>query len=253
MLLFGVLLWLNFHSHRPSLRVLMYHKVDPLTPGPLTVTTEQLRQHITYLQTSGYQFVTLNQVLNSVASPAIALPRRSVLLTFDDGYENNLTYAVPILHELSVSATIFVPTAYVGQTNVWDEGTDALLTVEQLKGLSEAGIALAYHTHEHLNFKNETGARIRADLEQSHAEAERMGLPMAPAFSYSYGGRPKNPADRQLMRETMARLGIKLAFRIGNRINPLPLRDLYELNRIDVRGSESFARFRRKVKWGKLV
>jgi hypothetical protein len=55
------------------------------------------------------------------------------------------------------------------------------------------------------------------------------------------------------MQAAMREVGIQLGFRIGNRINALPFRNPYELNRIDVRGTDSFATFKQKVKWGKLL
>ena len=62
----------------------------------------------------------------------------------------------------------------------------------------------------------------------------------------SLGLRP-NELDVEVFREA----GVKMAFRIGNRVNPLPLRDRYEINRLGVRGDESMAAFRRKIKWGR--
>ena len=47
-------------------------------------------------------------------------------------------------------------------------------------------------------------------------------------------------------------MGVIAAFRIGNRVNPLKIKDLYDLNRIDIRGTDGFWRFRLKVKFGKI-
>jgi hypothetical protein len=50
----------------------------------------------------------------------------------------------------------------------------------------------------------------------------------------------------------LAQFGIKFAFRIGNRLNGWPLADLYEIQRLDIRGTNSMAAFKRKLRWGKL-
>lgn len=253
-LLFGGFMWLNFHSNRHSLRVLMYHKVSTSDINFMTVTTEQLRTHLMRLRQTNHQFVSLPDVLEALRKDAaVSLPRRAVLVTFDDAYQNNLDNALPILQEFGVPVTIFVSTAFVGGMNEWDGSTDPILTSTQLQSLIDNGFTLAYHSHRHLNYKNQSTAAIEADLLTNMEEAGRMNLPMAPAFSYPYGGRPKDPVARQQMIELMERLGIKAAFRIGNRINPIPVRDAYDLNRIDVRGTDSFAVFKRKVKWGKLI
>ncbi len=232
----------------------MYHKVSTANIDFMTVTTEQLRRHLTYLRQANYQFVSLANVLDSLKKDrAVSLPRRAMLVTFDDAYQNNLTNALPILQEFGVPVTIFVSTAFVGGMNEWDGSTDSILTSEQLKCLIDKDFTLAYHSHRHLNYKNHPIETIETDLITNVEEANRMNLPMASAFSYPYGGRPKEPVARQQMVEVMERLGIKAAFRIGNRINKIPIRDSYDLNRIDVRGTDSFAVFKRKVKWGKLI
>lgn len=253
-LLFGCFMGLYFHSNRHSLRVLMYHKVSITDTNFMTVTAAQLREHLSYLTHANYQFVSLPEVLDSLQKDgAVSLPRRAILVTFDDAYQNNLTNAVPILQEFAVPATIFVSTAYVGGTNEWDGSTDPILTAQQLNALTAKNVTLAYHSHRHLNYKNHPLETIVADLNANIDEAKQLNLPMASAISFPYGGRPKDPTARRQMIDVMKRLNIGAAFRIGNRINPTPIRNPYDLNRIDVRGTDSFAVFKRKVKWGKLL
>ncbi|GAA4453439.1 polysaccharide deacetylase family protein [Nibrella saemangeumensis] len=230
----------------------MYHKVDPERTDRLTVTVSQLQEQLTYLQSAGYHFVPLRAVLASLASPGAALPPRSVLLTFDDGYQNNLTYVLPILQSSTIPAVVFVPTDFIGKTNEWDGSPDPLMTVDELRHLVSHGVELAYHSHQHLNYKHLTAAEIRMDLQASVTTARQLGLPLLPAFAYPYGGRPKDAASYQSMQAALREAGIQLAFRIGNRINPLPFRKPLEVNRIDVRGTDSFTAFKRKVRWGRL-
>ncbi|GAA4417716.1 hypothetical protein GCM10023187_50450 [Nibrella viscosa] len=245
--------WLNFHRQVNRLRILMYHKVDPERMDMLTVSVPQLRQQLRYLQSAGYHFVSLQAVLADFTGTGPALPPRSVLLTFDDGYRNNLTYALPVLQSFASPAVVFVPTAYIGKTNVWDGGTDPLMSVDELRHLSRHGVELAYHSHRHLNYKGLSADQIGEDLLANLAAARQLDLPLLPAFAYPYGGRPKDLATYRGMEAAMKEGGIRLAFRIGNRINSLPLRKPLEINRIDVRGTDSFALFKRKVRWGRLL
>lgn len=258
MLLFGVILGFILHNRQQGLRVLMYHKVDPLRADMLTVTTEQLRAQLAYLQTAGYSIITMPQLLAFTQDKRSSLPKRPVLVTFDDAYENNLTYALPILKEQKVPATIFVPTAYVGGVNEWDSKgglspADNILTAEELKSLIADNISLAYHSHRHINYKHTNVPDIQLDLQDNIGAATSLGLPMTAAFAYPYGGRPKKAASKRAMQQEMERLGIQAGFRIGNRINTLPIRQRYEINRIDIQGTDSVAVFKRKVKWGKLL
>jgi hypothetical protein len=76
-------------------------------------------------------------------------------------------------------------------------------------------------------------------------------LPFVPAFAYPYGSRPKDKNRKKFMQQVMSQMGISMAFRIGNRLNNWPLSKPYEIQRIDIRGTDSLEDFARKVKWGK--
>jgi len=103
------------HSCAP-LRVLTYHRIDsyhgdPLRDRPeLTVTPDQFQFQMRTLVKS-FQVVSLDQVLET-ASGGRPLPARAVLITFDDAYSNVGTLAWPIMRELGLPATIFVPTGF---------------------------------------------------------------------------------------------------------------------------------------------
>ena len=99
-------------AHRPEhgeVLVLCYHAVSDSWPSPLAVTTEQLRSQLTYLLDRGYTGATFS---DAVLAPAAA---RVVAVTFDDGYDSLLRYALPILDELGLPATVFMPTGLIGR------------------------------------------------------------------------------------------------------------------------------------------
>jgi hypothetical protein len=74
------------------------------------------------------------------------------------------------------------------------------------------------------------------------------------AWAYTYGAYPKrNKTEFDAIKIAFKNAGISCAFRIGNRINKLPIKDPYKIERIDVRGDESFLRFRLKVGFGKIL
>ena len=229
-----------------KLRVLMYHKVDENRQDMLTVTTEQLDQHLCYLRQRGYDFISIQNVFN-LSSP----PSNGILLTFDDAYVNNLELAYPILKKYNAHATIFVPTAYVGGSSQWDIVAEPLLPVEALRNLDPEVFALGLHSHTHRNYADLSEAALEEDLRQNIQFFHEHQLPFVPAFAYPYGGRPKDKVRKQAMQKMMARMGISMAFRIGNRLNSWPLPKPYEIQRIDIRGTDSLQNFARKVKWGK--
>jgi len=251
LLLLVLMLWFFFRIRR-ALPVLMYHKVDPRRQDELTVSVSQLEAQLGWLRAHEYRSVSLREVLEALRTGQ-ALPPRSVLLTFDDAYRNNLIYALPLLQRYGYRATIFVPTAYVGGRNEWDGGGEPLLSADELRGLDSATVELALHTHTHGNFKHLPIEAIRQEIVDNMAAFRRMNLPVVPALAYPYGGRPKDRPRRTEMETVLAELGIEAAFRIGNRLNGWPIRNRYQLQRLDIRGTHSLARFAQNVRWGKLI
>ena len=232
---------------RRGLRVLMYHQVSQHSASEHTVTAAQLEGQLRWLREQEFQFVTVADVLRGV------LPERSVLVTFDDAYVDTMEMAAPVLRALEVPAVVFVPTAFVGQTSAWDSAARPLMDESQLCTLAGRGFELGLHSHRHESYARLTAPQIVDDLHASLAAFRRMGLTPAAALAYPYGARPRGWTALWAMKNALWENGVRLAFRVGNRINRLPLLDPLEVERLSVRGDESFARFQRKIRWGRLL
>lgn len=231
---------------KPALRVLCYHKVHPSHYDRFTVTVKQLHAQLKYLVCNEFQFIRLRDLL-----PDASLPRRPLLLTFDDGYVDNLEYAQPVLQRYNAKATVFVVTAHCGGYSCWDENSAPLMHPMQLRTLDTEVFELALHSHSHRSFARLSLAEIERDLKTNLEFFRLHNIPVTPALAYPYGARPRC-CKAQLSR-LLGSLGIALAFRLGNRINRLPLAAPYEIQRIDVRGDVGDAAFRRKLWIGKLL
>jgi peptidoglycan/xylan/chitin deacetylase (PgdA/CDA1 family) len=227
-----------------GVRVLMYHKISTHISDCLTVTCEQLEHQLKYLKEQDYQFITSQQLIDFYLHRK-ALPPSPILLTFDDGYQNVRDLAYPILKKYEAKATLFLPTAFLGATNRWDHGNDPIMDVDQLKNLDSTIFELALHSHEHLNYKKLTLQQIENDLRNNIDFFERNELNYTAAFAYPYGGCPPN------VDSIFEQFGILMAFRIGNKINPFIINDLYAVKRIDIRGTDPFDDFKLKVKKGR--
>ncbi|MEO0044570.1 MAG: hypothetical protein RL329_4018 [Bacteroidota bacterium] len=166
-------------------------------------------------------------------------------MTFDDGYENVLNDAYPILKKYDAKATLFIATAFVGGINEWDKGHDKIMALEQLKKLCPTTFELGLHSHQHQNYKQLSLQQIENDLETNIGFFKSNNLNYTPAFAYPYGGCPQNaqPAFKEW--------GVQIAFWIGNKVNSFKNNDLYALKRIDVKGTDDFDTFKRKVKKGR--
>ncbi len=227
-----------------GIRVLMYHKISTNISDFLTITCEQLDNQLKYLKEHNYQFITSQQLIDFYLHQK-ALPPNPILLTFDDGYPNVRDCAYPILKKYQAKATLFLPSAFLGDTNRWDQGDDCIISVDQLKNLNPAVFELALHSHKHQNYKQLTPQQIENDLQTNIDFFVSNQLLYTSAFAYPYGGCPKNVSS------IFKQLGILIAFRIGNQINPFIINDLYAVKRIDIRGTDTFDDFKLKVKKGR--
>ena len=236
---------------RRGLRVLMYHKVSLKTGDALTVTVDQLKKQMEWLRAEEFKFITCAALLTALETGQAISPR-AVLVTFDDAYLDNYELALPLLRQLGVPATIFVPTDYIGKTSSWDgAAASPLMSIEQLHATASEGFELGLHSHRHASYGELTAEELAQDVRACNATMRDLGLPYVSALAYPYGKRPKTTAGKNAMIDAFREAGVKAAFRIGNRINPLPLRDRHEIHRLGVRGDESMAFFRRKMKWGR--
>ena len=132
-----------------SLRVpiLVYHSVMPHHPGQtaeqrvLDVDDSVFVRQLRYLVDGGYHVVSFGALVDALEGRD-TLPKRAVVLTFDDGWENQYHHAFPILRRFGMTATFFVFTTPIG--------TDGkLMTWDQLRELQAAGMTIGSHTRTH--------------------------------------------------------------------------------------------------------
>jgi peptidoglycan/xylan/chitin deacetylase (PgdA/CDA1 family) len=235
---------------RNGLRVLMYHKVSVNGGDGLTVTCDQLENQLRWLDREGFPFVRASHVLAEARGES-TLPRNCVLVTFDDAYLSTFELAFPILRRLGIPAVVFAPTAFVGRTSAWDAAPQTLMQGQQLRELEEAGWEIGLHSHRHENYGELDAEQIAADLRMATETLGRICATPLPALAYPYGRRPVGADAKSQLHRVLATGGVHIAFRIGNRVNRLPLKDVYDLNRIGPRGDRDLEFFQRQIRWGR--
>ena len=173
--------------------VLCYHAVSELWPAPLSVTPQRLREQIGLLVARGLRGVPFAEVALGEAA------RGTFAVTFDDAYTSVLERARPILDDLGVPGTVFVPTAWVGreQPMAWP-GIDQWLGTEheselrcmswaQLRELADAGWEVGSHTRTHPRLTQLGDDPVAEELLRSREECEQgLGRP-CPTLAYPYG------------------------------------------------------------------
>jgi len=235
---------------RRALRVLMYHRVAGAADRA-TVPAAVLERHIAWLRASGYALVRLSDVIRHVTDGA-PLPERPVLLTFDDGTADAHEVLLPLLRRLAAPAAVFVVPAFAGSARAYDGETRRFASAEQLRELAAAGVELGLHTFEHRDLSRASPQEAAEDVARCVDWLRDAGVPFAPALAYPYGAYPrKEPRARAAFVEALGRAGVRVAFRIGNRVNALPLSAPLELQRSEIRGDEPFWAFRWKVRRGR--
>ncbi len=183
----------------------MYHRIaEPVRgiPAPtFSVSPTRFRQQLTGLLERGYRAMALSQLLELHHNKAMVPPKRFVV-TFDDGYENILTQALPVLEELQIPATLFTATAYIGAADPfpfddWQHaGTRRMRTDtwrplgrKQMERLLKTDlIEVGSHTHTHADFRGQP-EMLQADLQQSAACLQEWFGIEHPLFAFPYGSR----------------------------------------------------------------
>lgn len=242
-------------SRRKGLPVLMYHNVtDQAAPDALTVTTSQLHRQFEYIKKKGYTTIFLGDLLEHVYGGK-PLPHKPLLITFDDGYKNNLTCLYPLLILHQLRANIFLIAGFIRHSNgAHGAQNNRFLTNEDIHGMSRDTVQFGLHSYDHASYNDLSIEAIDEDLLKSVTTLLRLGIPYEPCLAYTYGAFPKSdPVKRGQMFSLLQKHGVLLGFRIGNRLNELPLKNKYLIQRIDVKGNESFARFKNNLEHGRKL
>jgi peptidoglycan/xylan/chitin deacetylase (PgdA/CDA1 family) len=237
---------------RKGLPVLMYHKVSADKSDRLTITAKNLESQFSFLQRKNYQPISF-QDLKLFIEGGNQLPKKPVIITFDDAYQNNYDFALPLLKRFDFKATIFIPVALIGLSNEWDNGSERIMEAKTLRELAGSGlIEPGLHSYFHKNYDGLTIPEIENDLDLCKKTLESLEIPYFNILAYPYGGHFRNDNEmNHLLKAVLKKNGVKFALRIGNNINKLPIKDPYEMKRIDIRGTDKLFEFRIKLRKGR--
>ena len=179
-----------------TIPILMYHQVDAQPPkgSPmrgLVVAPKTFARHMAALSAIGYAGKSMGDLL-----PYLNGEKRGKVfgITFDDGYENNLRCALPVLKSHGFTSTCYVVANQVGKTNSWDIGRGVvqvpLMTVQQLQAWIDAGQEVGSHTLSHANVSQLAEAEQRLEIGESKHVLEKMidQVGGVQHFCYPYGG-----------------------------------------------------------------
>ena len=127
---------------KPQVRILTYHRVGN-NSHPLNVLPNHFEKQMRYLSEE-YQVICLEDLYYWMIGK-LKLPAKAVIITFDDGYDNNFSCAFPILQKHGLSATIFLTTGRLEKK----VKQDLMLTWDHIQEMSDYGIQFGVHTIDH--------------------------------------------------------------------------------------------------------
>jgi peptidoglycan/xylan/chitin deacetylase (PgdA/CDA1 family) len=223
-----------------NLPILMYHHLLLAQPqDQLGVTLPAFTGQIQWLASHGYRTVTLAQLAQACAG-SIRLPRKPVVITFDDAYQASLELAQPILSEAGFSATVFVVSHAVGKNNFWDPGQVQCADAGQLRQLAGQGWEIGSHSQTHAHLPRLDDRALAAEVLGSRLDLEQVLGAEVLTFSYPYG--EWDPR----VRAAVASTGYQSACATSPQTASVTA-DLLALRRVYVKAGDSLAAFRRKI------
>ncbi len=173
--------------------ILLYHSItDNVMPRfrTYTLSPRLFLAHMTYLHEWGYTPLTVTQFITQRVYGPAALPKRPVVITFDDGFADFYAHALPILRRFDFVATLYVTTSSIGDTSKRLHCPDEarpMLTWEQLRACVEQGVECGAHSHTHRQMDILSHADALHEMTISKDIIEQQIAHQVASFAYPHG------------------------------------------------------------------
>ncbi|OLC56047.1 MAG: hypothetical protein AUH92_00900 [Acidobacteria bacterium 13_1_40CM_4_69_4] len=243
--------------------ILMYHQIGrPLKGAPScrdSVSPQRFERQIRAILEAGYRVIPLSTLIRDMQAGSSPARGRAVVLTFDDGFRGQFTYAYPVLRRYRLPATFFVVAGYLGREVLFRHlsvtGRPARggplppdwlpLSWDEVGEMVRHGVAIGSHSLSHRSLGVLSGAEAEIEVRGSKEALEaRLGVPVE-LFAYPFGSRAYGDFHRDLD-ELLRRSGYRAACTtvIGRSGHGA---DLYALPRIPIEESDGPFRVRCKL------
>jgi len=199
-----------------------------------------------YLRQASVRLLTLDEIADAYDRRA-EWPDGGVAVTFDDGFADTFTNALPALTRYRIPATMFAVSDLIGASNDWMSTRGfpkrRLMSASQLQEMSAAGVAIGSHTCTHPRLPELDPEAKRREIRNSKASLEGTIGRGVTAFAYPYGQFDDDA------RNAVEEAGYRIACSASSGFNS-PDVDRYLLRRIEVFGGDNLWQFRQKLKFG---
>ena len=176
-----------------SIPILTYHHTEQAPPKgfamrSLWVTPSSFSTQMRWLSRLGYRGLSMSELVPYLRGEKKG---KVVGITLDDGYQSNVSHALPILKQHGFSATCYVVSGRLGQHNEWDAALGmakaALMSGEEMRAWVDAGMEVGSHTCSHADLSRLSLAEARHELLQSKSDLENLLQKPVTQFCYPYG------------------------------------------------------------------
>lgn len=164
-----------------NLKILAYHKVNPVEKDSLSVAPSSFERQVLYLKNKGYSFMTLAELFEGYLREGIGaeIDKKICCLTFDDGYLDNYNFAFKILRKYGIKATIFLTYNFIGQEN--------MLTRKEIKEMKDYGFEFGGHTLSHPDLTKITQEKAEEEIKAVKERLEALLGCEVVSFCYPFG------------------------------------------------------------------
>lgn len=219
--------------HRSNgIPVLIYHSIGQEENNELSMPPNQFKEQMDYLKKAHFTILTLDQVLEFLINDH-PIPRKSVLLTFDDGYLDNYTNAFPILKQYDFKATIFIVTGTINQKDK--------LSSRQMIEMQSDGISFGSHTVNHDDLGTLSYKQQLSTLVDSRMTLEKILGKKIESVAYPFGKYNKTTLT------AAQNAGYKIGFTANKGLTSAE-NGLFTLCRILVSSLDTLTDFKHKLK-----
>jgi len=222
--------------------ILMYHSIADDSDDPFSVAVNDFREQISWLSEKGFEVVSLSFLLQSLRTRNYKNLQRKVVITFDDGYRDFVTNALPSLLARRASATVFLVTDMLGGRASWNEFEPyaQLMSEDEARYIKAQGISLGSHTATHPNLTLLDHDDLKWQLTASRDSLTRLGESF---YTFSY---PRGQWSNQIV-DAVKASGYECAVAVGEDTR-LTVTKTYLLPRITMRRDMDQKRFQSLLK-----
>jgi peptidoglycan/xylan/chitin deacetylase (PgdA/CDA1 family) len=221
---------------------LMYHEIADAADATsyLAVPPAAFADQLALLRDEGWRTISAGALSAMLAAGNTVLPERTVVISFDDGYENFYSQAMPELAKHDFTATLFMTSGWVKEARPSGAGIAPMLSWAQLADAARAGIEIGGHTCTHPQLDQLSNRSLRDELTVSKRELEdKLGMEV-PGVAYPFGYASR--VVYQMAREA----GYQWGYIVGNK-TAARKSDLFAIPRLTIKGSTSLSGFQSMV------